>query len=162
MIIVGIDASSNKTGMSVFRDDEYITHILIDCHKTKDSKKRIQEMMLEIRSMLNEYNPDKIVMEECMLKTNIDTVKKLSYIAGAVISWAAEHNAEFEFKLPSEWRKRVGIVQGPKVTRDKLKQEAIDMVKEKFGLDVTDDEGEATLLAYSVTHNEDQWGTIEF
>lgn len=150
MRVVGIDASTNKTGVSLFIDGEYSGHMLIDLHKIKDSNIRVPKMMKEIKGVLDYYEPDIIVMEECLLKTNIATVKLLSYLAGAIISWAADNQVEFRFQLPSEWRKRVEIVQGTKTPRDKLKQEAIDMVKEKFGIDVTDDEAEAVLIAHSV------------
>lgn len=150
MRVCGIDASTNKTGISLFIDGEYSGHMLIDLHKIKDSNVRVPKMMKEIKNVLDYYEPDIIVMEECLLKTNIATVKLLSYLAGAIISWAADNQVEFRFQLPSEWRKRVKIVQGPKTPREKLKQEAIDMVKEKFGIDVTDDEAEAVLIAHSV------------
>lgn len=150
MRVCGIDASTNKTGVSLFIDGEYSGHMLIDLHKIKDSNIRVPKMMKEIKGVLDYYEPDIIVMEECLLKTNIATVKLLSYLAGAIISWAADNQVEFRFQLPTEWRKRVKIVQGPKTPRDKLKQEAIDMVKEKFGIDVTDDEAEAVLIAHSV------------
>lgn len=150
MRVCGIDASTNKTGISLFIDGEYSGHMLIDLHKIKDSNVRVPKMMKEIKNVLDYYEPDIIVMEECLLKTNIATVKLLSYLAGAIISWAADNQVEFRFQLPSEWRKRVEIVQGPKTPREKLKQEAIDMVKEKFGIDVTDDEAEAVLIAHSV------------
>lgn len=150
MRVCGIDASTNKTGISLFIDGEYSGHMLIDLHKIKDSNIRVPKMMQEIKNILDYYEPDIIVMEECLLKTNIATVKLLSYLAGAIISWAADNQVEFRFQLPSEWRKRVDIVQGPKTPREKLKQEAIDMVKEKFGINVTDDEAEAVLIAHSV------------
>lgn len=150
MRVCGIDASTNKTGVSLFIDGEYSGHMLIDLHKIKDSNVRVPKMMKEIKNVLDYYEPDIIVMEECLLKTNIATVKLLSYLAGAIISWAADNQVEFMFQLPSEWRKRVEIVQGPKTPREKLKQEAIDMVKEKFGINVTDDEAEAVLIAHSV------------
>lgn len=150
MRVCGIDASTNKTGVSLFIDGEYSGHMLIDLHKIKDSNVRVPKMMKEIKNVLDYYEPDIIVMEECLLKTNIATVKLLSYLAGAIISWAADNQVEFRFQLPSEWRKRVDIVQGPKTPREKLKQEAIDMVKEKFGINVTDDEAEAVLIAHSV------------
>lgn len=150
MRVCGIDASTNKTGISLFIDGEYSGHMLIDLHKIKDSNVRVPKMMKEIKNVLDYYEPDIIVMEECLLKTNIATVKLLSYLAGAIISWAADNQVEFRFQLPSEWRKRVEIVQGPKTPREKLKQEAIDMVKEKFGINVTDDEAEAVLIAHSM------------
>ena len=117
MRVCGIDASTNKTGVSLFIDGEYSGHMLIDLHKIKDSNVRVPKMMKEIKNVLDYYEPDIIVMEECLLKTNIATVNLLSYLAGAIISWAADNQVEFRFQLPSEWRKRVEIVQGPKTPR---------------------------------------------
>ena len=109
--------------------------------------------MKAIKTQLNEYKPDMIVMEECLMTNNIKTVKILSYIAGTIISLADENNVIFKFLLPTAWRKRVGIIQGPKTKREVLKQEAMDMVKNKFKIEVTDDEAEAILIAYSMSCN---------
>lgn len=153
MKVVGIDMSSAKTGISCFIDNKYEDHVLIDLHKIKDTDIRIRKMMREIKKQLDIYRPDIIVMEECLMTNNIKTVKILSYIAGTIIAWADENNVEFKFQMPTEWRKRVGIKQNKNIKREMLKQEAIDMVKDKFSLDVTDDESEAILLAYSMTIN---------
>lgn len=154
MKIVGIDMSSQKTGICLMSNGEYTSHVLIDLHKIKDTDERIRKMMKSIKAQLNEYQPDIIVMEECLMTNNIKTVKVLSYIAGVIMSWADENNVAFKFQLPSAWRKRVGIIQGPKTKRETLKLEAIDMVKEKFKIEVTDDEAEAILIAYSMLCNE--------
>lgn len=149
MKIVGIDASTNKTGISVFEDGKYITHTLIDLHKTKNVDIRIPKMMQAICEYIGQYDVDKIIMEESMLKTNIDTVKKLSNLAGAVMYYAAMNGIQFEFALPSEWRKAIGLQQGRNVAREALKAEAIMAVKKEYGLDVTDDESEAILIGRS-------------
>ena len=154
MKIVGIDMSSQRTGIALFEDNQYVEHVLIDLHKIKDTNERIRKMMKDIKQQLNRYKPDVIVMEECLMTNNIKTVKVLSYIAGTIISWADENNTIFKFQLPTAWRKKVGIMQNQHIKREQLKQEAIEMVKEKFGLDVTDDEAESILLAYSLAYNE--------
>lgn len=149
MRIAGIDASSNKTGIAIFQDEQYSTHTLIDLHKIKDSSERIPKMMLSICDYLEVYQIDKIVMEESMMTNNISTVKMLSSIAGAVMYYAASHNIEFQLDLPSAWRKRVGLTQGRSVKRDVLKAEAIEAVKQEYGLNVSDDEAESILIARS-------------
>lgn len=143
--------SSSKTGISHFIDGEYAGHVLIDLHKIKDSDERMRKMMREIKRQLETYRPDLIIMEECLMTNNIKTVKILSYIAGTIISWADENGVDFKFQMPTEWRRKVGIIQNNKIKRDKLKQEAIDMVKEKFNISVTDDEAESILVAYSIS-----------
>lgn len=154
MKVVGIDMSSSKTGISLFVDGEYAGHVLIDLHKIKDSDERMRKMMRGIKEKLNIYKPDMIMMEECLMTNNIKTVKILSYIAGTIISWADENEVDFRFQMPTEWRKKVGIEQSKKIKREQLKQEAVAMVKDKFSLDVTDDEAEAVLLAFSANVND--------
>ena len=149
MVIVGIDASTNKTGIAVFQDKKYIEHTLIDLHKIKNSSERIPKMMMAICDYLDKHQIDKIVMEESMMTNNISTVKMLSNIAGAVIHYAASHDIEFEFSLPTHWRKKIGLSQSNKIKRDVLKAEAIAAVKQEYGLDVTDDESESILIARS-------------
>lgn len=165
MKIVGIDASTNCTGIAVFCDGKYVEHTLIDLHKIKDSAVRVPKMMVAICKYLDEQNVDKIIMEESMLTTNAATMKMLSNIAGAVMYYAASHDIKFEFALPTHWRKKIGLSQSNKIKRDVLKAEAIQAVKQEYGMDLSDDESEAVLIARSgfdlpkiVITEDDIWG----
>ena len=149
MKIAGIDASTNKTGVTIMEDGKYLTHTLIDLHKIKDSKERIPQMMIAICEYLDRYDIDKIIMEESMMTNNIVTVKMLSQLAGAVLFYATNKEIEFEFSLPTHWRRLVGLTQSSKVKRDVLKAEAMAAVKQEYGLDVVDDVAESILIARS-------------
>lgn len=150
MKIIGIDASTNKTGICTFCDGKYITHTLIDCHKEKDVTKRIPMMSNKICEYLDSIdNVDVIIMEKSVLRSNVDTVQKLSAIAGAVMLYAYQHNIKFENPVPSEWRKKIGLEQSKNVKREVLKLEAIKAVQQEYGIEVTDDEAESILLARS-------------
>ena len=149
MVVAGIDASTNKTGIAIFRDGKYIEHTLIDLHKIKDAGERIPKMMVAICDYLDQHKIDKIIIEESMMTNNISTVKMLSNIAGAVMYYATRQNIEFQFDLPSAWRRRIGLTQGRSVKRDTLKAEAIGAVKQEYGMDLTDDECESILIARS-------------
>lgn len=149
MKIAGVDASSNKTGIAIFENGQYIEHTLIDLHKIKDPDQRIPKMMVEICKYIKKHMPDKIIMEKSMMKNNIDTVQKLSNIAGAVMLYAATKNMEFQHVYPSEWRKKIGLQQSTQIKREVLKEEAVQAVKQEYGMDVTDDEAESILIARS-------------
>lgn len=149
MIVAGIDASSNKTGVAIFKDEKYVEHTLIDLHKIKNSSERIPKMMLAICDYLDKHEVDKIVMEESMMTNNISTVKMLSSIAGAVMYYAAKNGIEFELALPTHWRRKVGLSQSSKIKRDALKVEAIQAVQQEYGMELTDDEAESLLIARS-------------
>lgn len=150
MKVIGIDASTKKTGICIFQDNEYVTHTLIDCHKEKDVTKRIPMMSNKIWEYLDNIgNIDVIIMEKSVLRSNVDTVQKLSALAGAVMLYAYQHNIKFENPVPSEWRKKIGLEQSKNVKREVLKLEAIKAVKQEYGIEVTDDEAESILLARS-------------
>jgi Holliday junction resolvasome RuvABC endonuclease subunit len=118
-------------------------------HKITNADTRIPKMMKSICEYLNKYQLDMIIMEKSMLKNNIDTVQKLSNIAGAVMLYAINNNIQFKHPYPSEWRKIIGLQQSSKVKRDVLKAEAIMAVKQEYGMVLTDDEAESCLLARS-------------
>ena len=149
MKIAGIDASSNKTGIAIFENGQYIEHTLIDLHKIKNSDKRIPKMMVEICKYIKTHMPDKIIMEKSILKSNISTVQMLSNLAGAVMLYAATKGIELEFVYPSEWRRKIGLSQSTKIKREILKEEAIRAVKQEYDINVTDDEAEAILIGRS-------------
>lgn len=150
MRICGIDASTNATGISIFEDGKYIGHTLIDLHKVKDAYQRIPMMANKICEYLDSVAPvDVIIMEKSILKTNIDTVQKLSNLAGIIMFYAYQNNIKFKHPVPSEWRKIVGLQQSSKIKREVLKLEAVKAVSQEYGIDVTDDEAESILLARS-------------
>lgn len=146
--VAGIDGSTSKTGVAIFEDGKYIEHILIDYHTMTKFENRFPLMAQEIIDYLSKWDVDKIIMEKSILKTNIDTVQKLSMLAGAIMFYANSHGIAFEYPVPSEWRKVIGLSQG-RVKREILKAEAVRAVKLTYDLDLTDDEAEAILIARS-------------
>nr|DAH39470.1 MAG TPA: Holliday junction resolvasome, endonuclease subunit [Caudoviricetes sp.] len=149
MLVVGIDGSTNSTGISVIQDGNLKFYSLIDLHKEKNVMKRIQNMLLKICEILDQYNIDAIYMEKSVLKSNVDTVQKLANLAGGIMLYCAKNNIEFNHPLPSEWRAKIGIKQSSKIKREVLKEEAIFVVKNEYGIDVNDDIAESILIARS-------------
>lgn len=147
--VAGIDASTNYTGISIMTDGELVFYTLIDLHKQKDTMKRIQGMLVQICSILDNYFIDAVYMEKAFNKQNVDTTMKLSNLAGGVMCYCALHNIEFKHPMPSEWRARIGIEQNSKIKRDVLKAEAIKLVKDQYGIDANNDVCEAILIARS-------------
>lgn len=149
MLIAGIDGSTNSTGIAIMENNELKFYTLIDLHKEKDAMKRIQNMLLKICEVLDEYKIDAVYMEKSILKSNVDTVQKLANLAGGIMLYCAKNNIEFHHPLPPTWRAKIGIRQSSKIKREVLKEEAILAVKEEYGIDVNDDIAEAVLIARS-------------
>lgn len=147
MIICGIDSSTQKTGMSKFdsASGKLLTYTLIDLHKMKEKDKRIDQMILNICVQLNLWKPDVIYIEDTWDRNNIETLKMLTYIVGAVRYWCIENNKDFNKFIPAQWRKLVGL-QKNGIKRSDYKQISIDYVKKKYGIDVNDDEADSILI----------------
>lgn len=149
MLIAGIDGSTKNTGVSIMNDGKLEFYTLIDFHKEKDAMKRIQNMWIEISKILDNYELDAVYMEKSIDKKNIDTLQKLSYLAGGIMFYCTQHNIKFVNPFPVEWRAKIGIKQSNKIKRDMLKAEAIIAVKNEYGLDVGDDVAESILICRS-------------
>lgn len=149
MLVAGIDGSTKNTGVSIMRDGELEFYTLIDFHKEKDAMKRIQNMWIEISKILDEYKPELVYMEKSIDKKNIDTLQKLSYLAGGVMFYCTQNEIGFVNPFPVEWRAKIGIKQSNKIKRDMLKAEAIIAVKKEYDIDVGDDVAEAILICRS-------------
>lgn len=147
--VAGVDASTTKTGISIMTDGKLIYYTLIDLHKERDALKRIPIMLLKICEVLDQYNLNAVYMEKAFKMSNTDTTIKLANLSGGVMLYCAQNHIEFNNPLPTEWRAKVGLEQSKKVKRDVLKAEAVQAVKQEYGVNANDDVCEAILIARS-------------
>ena len=152
MQILGFDQSTLITGWAVFKGGEYLAHGTIDLHKHKNAERRFEKMCLEIKNTIDDWNPDEIVVEDVMLMKSPQTMKLLARIQGVIIGFCIDKNIPFHIYLPTEWRKSLGFKQG-KVSREQLKQQAIDLVSDSYGLSVNSDEADAICIAMAYIKN---------
>lgn len=61
-------------------------------------------------------------------------------------------NIPYTVYLPSQWRKVLGFKQG-RVTRENLKQQAIDLIRDTYNLSVQTDEADALCIAMAYLKN---------
>ena len=149
--LVSIDSSTNYTGMAFFENGKYVRHILIDQHIYKDVDRRIDEMIRGIAEELQKFKPDIVYIEQPKGSGgNVEMVRKLSEILGAVRLWCVWKGKDYHEIMPSVWRKNLhGFSQGGK-SRCELKQEAIDYVKRIIGIDCDTDSADAICIGLSV------------
>ena len=147
MVILAFDQSTRITGWSVFEDGQYSKSGVIDLHKITDTDERSKQMGIEICKVIQDANPDEVVIEEVALQSNADTLKKLARIQGMAIGFAAAHNIPTHILEPSKWRRALSYQQGPKVTRAALKEQSLNFVKNVLGLTIkSEDENEACAI----------------
>ncbi len=153
--IIGVDASTSRTGLSLFEDGKLVKYEVIDLTHIKHADVRIPQMMVGIADILQHWNGDCLFVEDSWSSANVEVTKMLSNVIGAMMYVCESTGCGFNKFRPSEWRKIVGLPMGKK-KRAELKAEAVQYVKETYGIDVKDDEAEAICIgeaASIVTEN---------
>lgn len=168
MTIISIDASTSSSGWAVFQNNELIAHGCVK-PKGKDWRDRIMEESVFFMRLIQKYNPDMICAEAMPLKPGSHTLETLGAVHGMILCLCAGYKIKPVFLLPSKWRKTLGLFDGTRqgMKREVLKEKAIIMANEKFGLDLKwhgpkskkseDDKAEAILVGWSqiISQNHD-------
>ncbi len=162
MNVLALDLSTKSTGFCVGKDGTIQDHGLVVA-TSRDVVKRIIKIRDRIQELVDEYDIDVMVMEEVRPEYNSHTNKVLMWLQAAVVIAAVEENdkVQYEFIGASQWRAALKMKQGRGVTRDQLKPQSINYVKDHYGWSVNDDEAEAICIfdAYCEEFdNEINWG----
>ena len=160
--IMAFDQSTKISAYSIFINAEYIESGVIDLHKMKDTSERIRAMGVELGKVIEKYSPDIVVIEEVAQQSNPLCLKLLARIQGVIIGFCAAHNIKTYIVEPSKWRSALHFKIGAGVKRAELKGQAIEHVKDTYGLDLSEDECEALCIneaAHKIFNFEDNlWG----
>lgn len=146
--VVAIDNATEKVGISVFDDGK-----LVYWHLYKYAGETIERLVKNRQfledTIIKTWEPDYIVLEDIQYQNNnILTFKILAMLLGSSIVSVAAANIKYVTVLSKVWRSHF-MINGK--TRVQQKVQAIEKVKEMYGIDVNDDVAEAILLGkYSV------------
>ena len=113
----------------------------------KKNDETIDRITYTIKRCLNLVRTNEVAfvfIEGVQVQRNPRVYEVLAKLAGSLEIMLYESGYFVNVVKASEWRKRVGI-KGRK--RADVKMEAINMVKEIYGLEATEDECEAILMA---------------
>ena len=151
MKLLSLDASTKNSGWAIFEDTTLLAHGCISA-ASADLVKRIYTMTEGILNILKKY-PDikRIVLEEVRPEQglqNIKTHKALMYLQAAITFMLHDNfpKVEIIYVYPSAWRKACGIKTGSGIRRETLKPLDIAFVKEKYNIEVNDDEADAIAI----------------
>lgn len=147
MRIASFDQSTRCSGFAVFENGKYIESGVIDMRKSKlDTGERIGEMGIAICKKIKEIKPDCVIIEDVQAQSGVSTVILLSRLQGFILGWCYVHNIRTEIIKPSEWRSLLHFKQGAGVKRKELKEQGINYIKNKYGLDLSEDECESICI----------------
>ena len=144
--LISFDQSTTATGYCIM---ELGTARIIESGVIlpKKNDETIDRITYTIKRCLNLVRTNEIAfvfIEGVQVQRNPRVYEVLAKLAGSLEVMLYESGYLVNVVKASEWRKRVGI-KGRK--RADVKKEAIEMVKELYGLEPTEDECEAILFA---------------
>ena len=145
-ILIALDESTTCTGYAVFDDGELIEHGIFS-FKSKNVLERVSLIMEEIENLINTYKPNNMVIEDVQITMNAATAKSLLGLQFMIEVYAHRNNISCETYRTTKWRKILGLSNSRSLDRKAKKQETIDYVKDKYGIDVLkDDESDAIAI----------------
>lgn len=160
MIILALDLSTKQSGYALGVDGELEKHGFISASNNNPIK-RIIKMRDQITKILKIYNIKKIIMEQVRPEYNSHTMKILMWLQAAIVIAAYEIDPQIqcEFIGASSWRAQLKIKQGRGVKRNQLKPQDIQYVKNKYNIQVNDDEADAICIfdAYWLKQQDFNW-----
>lgn len=161
MRILALDLSTKSTGWAIGEEQCLQQHGCI-VKNSKNVIDRIIQMREQLSSIIKQNKIDKIIMEEVRPDFNSHTGKVLIWLQAAIVIAAYEisPNIQFDFINASEWRAILKIKQGRGIRREQLKPKDIQYVRQKYNIEVNDDEADAICILdayYLKINNEINW-----
>ena len=139
--VLAFDQSTTTTGWCTFIDNNYNASGVI---KTRGSTEdRLMYMAELIAAKIDDFRPNLVAIEDVFDKNNVATVVLLARLQGAIMLHCNEKGIPVKILGPNTWRKIVGV---KKHKREEAKAEAVQLVKNAYGIDVIADEAEAICI----------------
>ena len=144
--LIAFDQSTTRSGFCIMEmgSGDIIESGVIIPNKNDET---IDRIIYTIKRCLNLVRTNEVAfvfIEGVQVQRNPRVYEVLAKLAGSLEIMLYESGYFVNVVKASEWRKRVGIKNRK---RADVKKEAIEMVKELYGLEVSEDECEAILMA---------------
>lgn len=160
MIVLALDLSTKQSGYALGEDGQLEKHGFISASNNNPIK-RIIKMRDQITKILKIYNIKKIIMEQVRPEYNSHTMKILMWLQAAIgiAAYEIDPQIQCEFIGASSWRAQLKIKQGRGIKRNQLKPQDIQYVKNKYNIQVNDDEADAICIfdAYWLKQQDFNW-----
>lgn len=145
-ILIALDESTTSTGYAVFKNSTLIEHGIFSS-KNKNVLERVSYIMEEIEKIIENYKPDNMVIEDVQITMNAATAKSLLGLQFMIEIYAHRNNISCETYRTTKWRKILGLSNSRALDRKAKKQETIDYIKNKYGIEILkDDESDAIAI----------------
>ena len=151
MRILGVDPGLTRLGVGVIdnprsRDVVLVTVTVLTTPTDWQPQKRLHTLQQGVAQLLDEFRPDRVVIERVFAQHNVRTVMGTAQASGIVMALAHEREIEVSHRTPSEVKAAVTGYGGAK------KPQVQQMVKSILGLDEVPKPADAAdALALAIT-----------
>jgi len=152
---MSIDPATGKMGIAIWENNELIDTFIVQKYGTKgkykiinDNKKEIYNNYYEVIHTLIYFTGIEYVFAERGFGARANVVNAQAHIRGYINAICDVNNVVYtEVKL-SSWRRGIKDLYKTSWPRTSLEQKALacKLVKEKFNIDVSEDEADAILI----------------
>lgn len=141
--VIAFDQATENFGLSIFDDNQLVFYSLYTFSGDVVSRlTKIKKFIAEI--VLPLWQPDYVVMEDIQYQYGaVLTYKILAMLLGVIEVACNEANVKYEVVSPNVWRKYAGTAGK---SRREEKMLSVAVVREKYGVKVSDDVAEAILI----------------
>lgn len=153
MIILALDQASRHTAFSVGINGKLTGYG--ELRATGDGDDRIYQMALLIKDIIEQMNPDVVILENVQLQSgNVSTYQMLARLQGELIFILKQMDIPYEIVPPVTWKAHIGICKGK---RDAQKKACIELMQERYGIDLNGNDDIADslgILTYAMNTKE--------
>lgn len=150
MRLLALDQASRTSGYAIFEDGKLLKYGKFT-YDDYDFGVRLNKIRSKVKSIIDEYKIDEIVLEDIQLQENVDTFKKLAEVYGVLYELATELKLPNSATLASVWKSQLGI-KG--YDRTAQKRNAQSWVISTYGVKPTQDECDAICIGAAAVKNQ--------
>lgn len=143
---MSLDQSTKCTGFCIMVDKkiEKSGVLKIENADKLEVLERFRIMFKYISDLIEDVNPDYLVLESCQFQNNYSVYAQLNRLQGLIMGYLFQKEIGFVFIEPTAWKSCCKI-QGRK--RVEQKKNTIQFVLDTYGLSVSEDEADAIGIA---------------
>lgn len=140
--VLAFDQSTRTTGYSFFVDGE-LKDFGKFTYTDSDIGVRLNKIRNKVKSLVEQYEPTLVILEDIQLQENVDTFKKLAEVFGVLYELLTEMEVPHKAVLSSTWRAALNIMG---YERESQKRNAKKWVKKTYNIQPTEDECDAICI----------------
>ena len=143
--ILALDQASRTSGYAIFQEGRLIASGTFT-YDDADFSLRLVKIRNKVISLIEEYNINKILLEDIQLQgqtNNVTTYKALAEVLGVLEELAREYNIPHELVHSQTWKSTLGIKGRDRATQ---KRNAQAFITEVYGLKVSQDQSDAICI----------------